>query len=77
MLVGWEDHHGMRIMISSILRGIGITLGIVLFALGGFMGLENLQAPGTINIPIAIFSLAAILAGSIMLWLMLKKNENT
>jgi len=67
----------MRNIISIILKGIGIFLGVVLLALGGFMGLENVQAPGTINIPIAIFSLAAILVGSIMLWLTLKKNPNT
>jgi hypothetical protein len=52
-------------------------LGVILLSVGGFMGLENLQAPGTINIPIFIFSVAAILVGSIMLWLVLKKNENT
>jgi len=69
--------HCMRNIISIILKGIGIFLGVVLLALGGFMGLENVQAPGTINIPIAIFSLAAILVGSIMLWLTLKKNPNT
>ena len=68
--------HCMRNMISSILKGIGIFLGVVLLALGGFMKIENLQAPGTINIPIAFFSLAAILAGSIMLWLTLWKNAN-
>jgi len=67
----------MRNMISSILKGIGIALGVILLALGGFMGIENVQAPGTINIPILIFSVAAILVGSIMLWLVLKKNENT
>ena len=67
----------MRNIISIILKGIGIFLGVVLLALGGFMGLEDLQAPGTINIPIAIFSLAAILVGSIMLWLTLRKNPNT
>jgi membrane protein DedA with SNARE-associated domain len=76
MLVGLEGH-GMRNMISSILKGIGIALGVILLALGGFMGIENVQAPGTINIPIFIFSVAAILVGSIMLWLVFKKKENT
>ena len=41
----------MRNILSIILKGIGITLGVVLLVLGGFMGLENLQAPGTINVP--------------------------
>jgi len=67
----------MKNIISTILKGIGIALGVILLGLGGFMGWENLQASGTINIPIAIFSLAAILVGAIMLWLVLKKNENT
>jgi membrane protein DedA with SNARE-associated domain len=76
MLVGREGH-GMRNMISSILKGIGVALGVILLALGGFMGIENVQAPGTINIPIFIFSVAAILVGSILLWLVFKKNQNT
>ncbi len=76
MLVGREGH-GMRNMISSILKGIVVALGVILFALGGFMVIENVQAPGTINIPILIFSVAAFLMGSIMLWLVFKKNENT
>jgi hypothetical protein len=76
MLVGREGH-GMKNMISSILKGIGVALGVILLALGGFMGIENVQAPGTINIPIFIFSMAAILVGSILLWLVFKKNENT
>lgn len=76
MLVGREGH-GMKNMISSILKGIGVALGVILLALGGFMGIENVQAPGTINIPIFIFSVAAILVGSILLWLVFKKNENT
>ena len=67
----------MRNIISNILRGIGLALGVILLALGGFMGIENVQAPGTINIPIFIFSVAAILVGSIMLWLVFKKKENT
>jgi len=76
MVVGREGH-GMKNMISSILKGIGVSLGVILLALGGFMGIENVQAPGTINIPIFIFSMAAILVGSILLWLVFKKNENT
>jgi hypothetical protein len=76
-MLGGREGHGMRNMISSILKGIGVALGVILFALGGFMGIENVQAPGTINIPIFIFSMAAILVGSILLWLVFKKNENT
>ncbi len=41
------------------------------------MGLEDLQAPGGLNVPIAVFSLAAIIVGLIMLWLVSRKNENT
>lgn len=67
----------MKNIFSIILKGVGIALGLVLLVLGGFMGLEDLQAPGALNIPIAVFSLAAILVGSIMLWLVFKKNENT
>jgi hypothetical protein len=77
MLDGRYLGHGMRNILSIILKGIGIFLGVVLLSVGGFMGLENWQAPGTLNIPIAIFSLAAILVASIMLWLTLRKNENT
>ena len=76
-MLGGREGHGMRNMISSILKGIGVALGVILLALGGFMGIENVQAPGTINIPIFIFSMAAILVGSILLWLVFKKNENT
>jgi len=75
MLVARKGH-GVRIMISSILKGVGIALGAILLALGGFMAIENVQSPGTINIPIFIFSVAAILVGSIMLWLVFKKKEN-
>ena len=64
----------MRNIISIIIKAIGIVLGVVLLALGGFMGLEDLQAPGDLNIPIMVFSLAAILVGSIVLWLVFKKN---
>ncbi len=76
-MLGGREGHGMRNMISSILKGIGVALGVILLALGGFMGIENVQAPGTINIPIFIFSVAAILVGSILRWLVFKKNENT
>ena len=65
----------MKNIISNILRGDGLALGVILLALGGFMGIENVQAPGTINIPIVIFSLAAILVGSILLWMVFRKNE--
>ena len=65
----------MKNIISNILRGVGLALGVILLALGGFMGIENVQAPGTINIPIVIFSLAAILVGSILLWMVFRKNE--
>ncbi len=62
----------------SILKsGVGIVLGAFLLVLGGGIGLENLQAPGTINIPIMLFSVVAILAGSRILWVTLRKNENT
>ncbi len=67
----------MKNIISTILKGIGIALGAILLALGGFMGIENMQAPGTINIPILIFSVAAVLVGSIILWVTLKKNSDT
>ncbi len=67
----------MRNIISIIIKAIGIVLGVILLALGGFMGLEDLQAPGDINIPIMVFSLAAILVGSIVLWFVFKRNENT
>jgi len=61
---------------AIIKKGIGIFLGALLLVIGGGIGLEDLQAPGTINIPIIIFSLAAILVGSIILWMTFKKNEN-
>jgi hypothetical protein len=60
---------------AIIKKGIGIFLGALLLVIGGGIGLEDLQAPGTINIPIIIFSLAAILVGSIILWMTFKKNE--
>ena len=62
---------------AIIIKGLGIFLGIALLSLGGFIGIEDLLAPGTINIPILVFSLGAILGGSIMLWLAFKKKENT
>jgi hypothetical protein len=61
---------------AIIKKGIGIFLGALLLVIGGGIGLEDLQAPGTINIPILFFSLAAILVGSIILWMTFKKNEN-
>ena len=66
----------MKDFFAIIKKGIGIFLGALLLVIGGGMGLEDLQAPGTINIPIIIFSLAAILVGSIILWMTFKKNEN-
>ncbi len=73
----FAGEHGVRNFFSIIIKGLGIFLGIALLSLGAFMGIENLQAPGTINIPILTFSLAAILGGSIMLWLAFRKRENT
>ena len=66
----------MKDFFAIIKKGIGIFLGALLLVVGGGIGLEDLQAPGTINIPIIIFSLAAILVGSIILWMTFKKNEN-
>jgi hypothetical protein len=61
---------------AIIKKGIGIFLGALLLVIGGGIGLEDLQAPRTINIPIIFFSLAAILVGSIILWMTFRKNEN-
>ncbi len=66
----------MKEFFAIIKKGIGIFLGALLLVIGGGIGLEDLQAPGTINIPILIFSLAAILVGAIILWMTFKKNEN-
>ena len=66
----------MKEFFAIIKKGIGIFLGALLLVIGGGIGLEDLQAPGTINIPIIIFSLAAVLVGSIILWMTFKKNEN-
>lgn len=77
MLVGRKGHHGMKNMISNILKGIGIALGVILLTLGGFMGVENVQAPGTINVPILFFSVSAILIGALFLYLSLRKNRFT
>ena len=66
----------MKDFFAIIKKGIGIFLGALLLVIGGGIGLEDLQAPGTINIPILLFSLAAILVGSIILWMTFKKNEN-
>jgi hypothetical protein len=66
----------MKEIFAIIKKGIGIFLGALLLVIGGGIGLEDLQAPGTINIPIMLFSLAAILVGSIILWMTFKKNEN-
>ncbi len=61
--------------ISSLVKGIGLFLGVVLLILGGWVGLENWQAPGNINLPIIVFSVVAILVGSLFLWLALKKDQ--
>ena len=66
----------MKEFFAIIKKGIGIFLGALLLVIGGGIGWENLQAPGTINIPIMLFSLAAILVGPIILWMTFKKNEN-
>jgi len=71
-----NGRYSVKNFFASIKKGIGIFLGALLLVIGGGIGLENLQAPGTINIPIMLFSLAAILVGSIILWLTFKKNEN-
>ncbi|GJL58205.1 MAG: hypothetical protein NPIRA03_10620 [Nitrospirales bacterium] len=47
----------------------------MLLILGGWVGLENWQAPGNINLPIMVFSVVGILVGSIFLWLALKKRQ--
>jgi hypothetical protein len=60
-------------IVSIIIKGIGIFLGVLLLTLGGWIGVENWQAPGTINIPIMVFSVAAILVGSLFLWLAFRK----
>ena len=67
----------MQKIISIIIKGVGIVLGVVLLVLGGFMGVENLQAPGGLNVPIAVFSLAAVIVGLMLMWLVSRKNENT
>ncbi len=61
---------------AIIKKGIGLFIGGLLLVIGGGIGLENLQAPGDINFPIMIFSLSAILVGSIILFLSIKKNEH-
>jgi Ca2+/Na+ antiporter len=66
----------VRNFFAILKKGVGIVLGTVLLVIGGGIGLEDWQAPGTINIPIMLFSLAAIIVGIIILWLTFKKNEN-
>ena len=61
---------------SIIRKGIGIFLGIALLVIGGGIGLGDLQPPGTLNIPIMLFSVAALLFGSMMLKLALKKEQD-
>jgi len=67
----------VKFILSIILKAMGLAVGVGLLLLGGFMGLENIQAPGSLNIPIAVFSLAAILMGTILLWVVLKNHANT
>jgi membrane protein DedA with SNARE-associated domain len=62
-------------LLSIIFKGIGIFVGIVLLFLGGWIGVENWQAPGIINLPIMVFSVAAILTGGLLLWLAFRKYE--
>jgi membrane protein DedA with SNARE-associated domain len=62
-------------LLSIIFKGIGIFVGIVLLLLGGWIGVENWQAPGIINLPIMVFSVAAILTGGLLLWLAFRKYE--
>ena len=66
----------MRNFFAIFKKGVGIVLGTILLMIGGGIGLEDWLAPRTINIPIMIFSLAAIIVGTIILWLTFKKNEN-
>jgi hypothetical protein len=58
----------MMSMGSTILRGIEISLGIVLLALGGWIGLENWPSSEILNIPLMVFSAAAMLVGLLFLW---------
>ena len=74
MLVGREGH-GQKEYDFQYPKGVGIALGVILLAFGEFMGIENVQAPGHINILIFNFSVASILLGSIMLWLVFKKKR--
>ncbi len=66
----------MKHFFAIIKKGIGLFIGGLLLVVGGGIGLENVQAPGAINIPIMIFSLSAILVGSIILFLSIRKNEH-
>lgn len=52
-----------RNFVSISIKGIGIFLGARLLILGGKIGVENWQAPRTINVPIMVFSVAALLTG--------------
>lgn len=62
-------------IVSALLKAIGIFLGILLLALGGWIGIENWQAPGMMNIPMLVFSVAAIVVGALILWLVFGKYE--
>lgn len=61
-------------IVTIIIKGIGIFLGVLLLTLGGWMGVENWQAHGTVNVSIMVFSLGAILVGSLFLWMAFRKN---
>ena len=65
----------MKNFFAIIKKGVGIFFGGILLTVGGFMGVEDLQAPGDLSIPIMVFSLAAILVGALILWLTLKSKE--
>ncbi len=67
----------MKNIFSILLQAIGLFVGALLLLLGGYMGLENLQAPGTLNLPIAVFSLAGVIVGGILVWLVFKKRASS
>ena len=54
-----------------------IFLGVILLVLGGFVEIANVHASGTSNIPIMLFSVPAILSGSGILLLALRKKAKT
>ena len=60
---------------SLILRGVEIFLGIALITAGGWIGVENWEAPGILNLPIIVFSVSAMLVGILLLWLAFRTYE--